>query len=134
MLFLFYCAQQLHCVFFSSAYLCDLRYCYKIIKLLYTCFCFSKLCSLHWPNGWVQEEYCNFSRSSIRAKFFLSPHTPESPTWVGCLSNGQRMAWLCCGSLVRQWWHTVWPQWSRRGTRSPCRLNTSSQTRHSTYY
>ncbi len=35
------------------------------------------------------------------------------------------------GSLERQAWQRVWPQKRRRGILSPCRLYTSSHTRHS---
>ena len=83
-------------------------------------------------NGFPPPEYCSLSSNSISAKFFFRPHTPESPNCVGCRSKGQWRTRSCTGSRVRHWWQTVWPQNKRRGTRSPCRVNTSLQTRHST--
>ena len=97
-----------------------------------TSFSLASESSLHCIPDLVHE-YCSFSSSSMRAKFFFRLHTPESVTCVGCRSKGQRMAVSCSGSRVRHWWHTVCPQCRRRGTRSPCRLNTSSHTRHSTW-
>lgn len=97
-----------------------------------TSFSFSKLCCvnmLRFVAFW--DVNCNFSSNSSKAKFFFNPQTPESPISVGCLSNGQRIDVPWISNLVKHWWQTVWPHINSRGTLSPWKRKTSSQTRHS---
>jgi hypothetical protein len=53
------------------------------------------------------------------------------PTGVGCLSKGHCTALSLNGRRSKHAWHTVWPQYKRRGTLSPWSPKTSSHTRHS---
>lgn len=80
---------------------------------------------------WLCLGYWIFSSSSSRAKFFFSPHTPESPISVGCRSNGHNTDRPWSGRRVRHWWQHVWPQTNNRGTLSPWKRKTSLQTLHS---
>lgn len=78
-----------------------------------------------WDSDRIEFSRCAYSEKQIIHKF------DDLPTGVGWRSKGQQIT-SCDGAILnKQEWQTVCPQYRSRGILSPCKVNTSSQTRHS---